>query len=115
VHHAVYLCFFAGCLRLHMSVAANTTYPLEITTVLLAAGHIWPALRFDWLFGFAFFGLRLVYHAYTLSIHYRWPAPTVTCWPFIASVLLLHSYWFYGWVKGMQRRARAAAKAAKAE
>mmetsp|Transcript_38539 Transcript_38539/g.95351 ORF Transcript_38539/g.95351 Transcript_38539/m.95351 type:complete len:246 (-) Transcript_38539:84-821(-) len=104
IHHAVYLVFFALCLRWQITAAVAITFPLEITTIVLAAGHLFPELRSDWLFGASFLLFRLAYHAMMLGFYYKMEDPLVTVWPFMAAVLLLHLHWFRSWAKGMARR-----------
>lgn len=108
VHHAVYLVFFALCVRWKITAAVALTFPLELTTIVLALGHIHPPLRSDWLFGASFFALRICYHSWMVHIYYaRLSDPPVTVWPFMVAVLLLHIHWFIKWVQGMARRGRS--------
>lgn len=104
MHHAVYLVFFALCLRWRMTVGVALSFPLELTTVVLALGHISPALRCDWLFGASFFALRICYHCWVLHFYCAMWEPPVTLWPFMAAVLLLHVHWFAKWALSMARR-----------
>lgn len=115
VHHAVYLVFFALCLRWRMSAAVALAYPLELTTIVLALGHIHPPLRSDWLFGGLFLALRLGYHGAMLRIYVAMRAPPVTLWPFMAAVMVLHVHWFAGWARGMWRRHAPAGEGAHAQ
>lgn len=112
VHHAAYLVFYGCCLRWELTVGLAVAFPLELTTVVLAVGHLWPPLRSDWLFGGSFLLLRLGYHAYMLRFYYAIPAPALRVWPFMAAVLGLHVHWFAKWCRSQAKRARRAPKRA---
>lgn len=77
---------------------------MESSSIFLSGGRLFPALRQDLLFGLLFFAFRVVYHAWMLYKIYTIPNPRVIMWPPVLGVLVLHLYWFYGWIQSEQRR-----------
>ena len=68
-HHTCYLGFFGWLCARGWSVGIMTTMPLEIPTMVLAGGRVFPALRHDVAFGASFLAFRVVYHAW---LTYKW-------------------------------------------
>ncbi|NBO98896.1 MAG: hypothetical protein EBU90_02040 [Proteobacteria bacterium] len=94
-HHIVYI--FINVISIYSGL-----YPLysifmiaELPTFILALGSVVPQYRKDLLFGVSFFTTRIAYFLYisVLMSDYiliRW---------FTAPILVMHSYWFYKWIK----------------
>lgn len=69
----------------------------EFPTLLLALGSVFPSLRSDYGFGWSFFALRIVYHAYFASFAFANMAdPTVLI--LYLFTFFLHFYWFKNWI-----------------
>ena len=107
-HHSCYLGFFGWLLYEGWTVGILTTMPLEVPTVVLATGRVFPGLRQDLLFGISFLIFRIVYHSFLLYRWYHMVSPPTRLWPYPAFILLLHFYWFHGWVKGQLKRTKSA-------
>ena len=113
-HHSCYLGFF-GWLRFSgWSVGIMTTLPLEIPTIILATGRVFPSLRQDVLFGVSFLLTRIVYHSFLLFRWYNMENPPATLWPYPAAILVLHVYWFRLWIMGQAKRMRQESESRKA-
>lgn len=113
-HHIAYALLFSFAIVGGFTNAVATALPLELTTIILGLGHIWPALRADIPFGVSFFVLRIVYHAYVTTQYVgargsresKYPA----LWVFMSLALVLHVHWFHGWVKQQRRRSNKLAE-----
>ena len=68
-HHTCYLGFFGWLCAAGYSVGIMTTMPLEIPTMVLSLGRVFPALRQDLAFGASFLVFRIAYHSW---LTYRW-------------------------------------------
>lgn len=69
----------------------------ELPTFFLALGSIFPTCRTDLGFGATFFILRIVFHI-TILHHEMACNGYAPMYSLIILTLLLHLYWFYGWV-----------------
>ncbi len=78
-------------------------FPLEISTIFLASGSIWPRYKQDFLFGMTFFVFRVVYHgALVAFLFYNFATiPSYKgCYAIGASMSwIMHCKWFYTWFK----------------
>ncbi|OAQ23466.1 hypothetical protein K457DRAFT_83336, partial [Linnemannia elongata AG-77] len=71
--------------------------PIEVSTIFLATGHIFPTLRSDVVFATSFFLTRIVYPIallpeLVLNVESR------LCWKVGTMALLVHVYWFHKFV-----------------
>ena len=97
LHHIVYLC-------VNMLALWSGEYPFfllfmleELPTVFLSIGSFNEKYRKNYTFGITFFLTRIVFHAFLIYKMYQNGSLLVAT---LASVVLvLHVYWFYGWVK----------------
>lgn len=103
-HHICYVGFFSYLVIKGYSISVLTTLPLEVPTLVLSLGKVFPSQRNDWLFGSTFFMTRILYHSYLLSKWYNMVSPPVRLWPVTVSTLILHLYWFTMWSFGQIRR-----------
>jgi hypothetical protein len=104
VHHLFYIGFLLHSYVRGYTISFGYTLPMELSSILLSGGRFFPLLRRDLLFGALFFVFRIVYHGYLLWEIYCIPNPRVVIWPPVLGVFFLHWYWFYGWVRSLQRR-----------
>jgi hypothetical protein len=97
-HHIFYISFMAILLAMSYTRGFLLCFLLEIPTVVLALGSVWPSLRSDLLFGVTFVPTRLVFNAY-LAFKLGMMHPEGYVWRVCMCVLGLHIYWFYNWSK----------------
>ena len=78
-------------------------FPLEISTIFLAVGNIWPYAKQDILFGVTFFMFRVVYHgALVAYLFYNFTSipPYKSFYAIGASMSwFMHCHWFVNWFK----------------
>lgn len=67
IHHVVYVAILAFAVQQRVTLLFMAALPLEIPTLVLSAGSVFPALRSDYVFGASFFAFRILYHCYTLA------------------------------------------------
>jgi hypothetical protein len=106
IHHPVFIwmSLFAGTGNglftsdLPFIQAYNALFLVEVPTMLLAFGSVWPSLRTDMGFGATFFLFRLVYHGYmmALAVHSGVNTPLLCCF---VGPFFLHVFWFSTWLK----------------
>lgn len=68
-HHSAYITFFGWLCHSGYSVGIMTTMPLEVPTMILSLGRVFPQYRQDLAFGLSFFVFRIVYHSW---LTYHW-------------------------------------------
>lgn len=78
--------------------AYNMLFLVELPTMLLAFGSVWPSLRTDMGFGVTFFLFRLVFHGYMMALAFRSGINTPLMCCFIGP-FFLHVFWFSTWLK----------------
>ncbi|KAF9094958.1 hypothetical protein BGX23_001322 [Mortierella sp. AD031] len=76
--------------------------PIEVSTIFLAAGHIFPTLRSDVIFATSFFLARIVYPVALLPELYLNVEARI-CWKVGAMALLVHVYWFRKFIQQQTR------------
>lgn len=110
LHHLPYLLFMAAALYHDCPAMFVVFMPMELSTIFLAAGYIWPACRADFAFGSTFFLGRLVYHLWVWLrlVDTRAQSPFFV-WPFAFLPYIIHVFWFYRWCRSALRRWRAKA------
>ncbi|KAF9934124.1 hypothetical protein FBU30_003405 [Linnemannia zychae] len=94
-HHLFYL----GVMSRAASQGSISTFfaigtPIEVSTIFLATGHIFPTLRSDILFATSFFLARIVYPIALLPELYL-NVESRLCWKIGALAFLVHIYWFH--------------------
>ncbi len=113
-HHLPYFLFMSTALYYKAPGMFVVFMPMELSSVLLAVGHIWPSFRQDLAFGITFFLGRIVYHSilWTRLFATRADSPFFV-YPFALLPLCVHVNWFYKWslsyikknkIKGSERR-----------
>jgi hypothetical protein len=99
-HHIGYLIFMALTLFYDCPMIFVAYFPLEVSTIFLASGHIWKSARKDLLFGVTFFIFRILYHG-ALSVYLLYH---LNVSPMKISVfgsyltLVLHIFWWKNWL-----------------
>lgn len=109
-HHVVYIALICNCLSRRICNLFIALGPLEIPTLMLAVGSIWPRLRMDLPMGIAFFLTRLVWFVGVTHVMVVFDGFSLL----VASgvlILPLHIHWFRGWVRSYARRRRALVEA----
>ncbi|KAG0359838.1 hypothetical protein BGX24_005698 [Mortierella sp. AD032] len=76
--------------------------PIEVSTIFLAMGHIFPTLRSDVVFATSFFLARIVYPIILLP-ELILNVESRLCWKVGAMALLVHVYWFYKFIQQQLR------------
>lgn len=103
IHHGVYTTLVLHLLHLHFTSPFLMMTILELPTLVLSVGHIWPHLRHDWLFGLTFFSTRILFHALMIRQFY-YTFPYAGWWIALVVALPLHLHWFYLWVTQQKRK-----------
>lgn len=107
LHHGPYLLFMSTALYFDCPGMFVVFMPMELSTIFLAAGYIWPSHRADILFGSTFFLGRLVYHLWVwLRLFETREQSPFFVWPFALLPYIIHIFWFYRWCKSFLRRRR---------
>lgn len=106
-HHLPYLLFMVVSLHYKCPAMFAVFMPMEISSIFLSIGHIWPSYRADFLFGITFFAGRIVYHFILWCRLYvtREESPFFV-WPFALLPFFVHLQWFYKWCLSMLRKRR---------
>ncbi|KAF9150134.1 hypothetical protein BG015_008069 [Linnemannia schmuckeri] len=76
--------------------------PIEVSTIFLATGHIFPRLRSDVVFATSFFLARIVYPIALLPELFL-NVESRLCWKVATMALLVHVYWFHKFVQQQLR------------
>ncbi|KAG0285974.1 hypothetical protein BGZ97_007602 [Linnemannia gamsii] len=76
--------------------------PIEVSTIFLATGHIFPTLRSDVVFATSFFLARIVYPIALLPELFL-NVESRLCWKVGTMALLVHVYWFHKFVQQQLR------------
>lgn len=97
-HHVFYVSFMMILLLHNYSRGFVLCFFMEVPTSLLALGSVWPECRTDLGFGISFFITRLVYNVYLAGRLY-YLSPEGHIWKVCTTVLCMHIYWFYKWIK----------------
>jgi hypothetical protein len=107
-HHIPYLIFMLLSIYFECQSCFVTFFPLELSTIFLASGQIWPSCRVDIPFGMTFFLSRIVYHGllWFRLYHTRNESPFLM-WPFAILPWLMHVHWFYKWCRSYLKKLRA--------
>jgi uncharacterized protein with PQ loop repeat len=104
MHHVIYMFMIPAIMANHLAGAFMINMFMELPTIFLAIGYLFPPLRSEYLFGSTFFVTRigilssLVFHLFfAFQLHRVWGDRTI---PIIASLCTfpLHIYWFSKWV-----------------
>ncbi|KAF9163456.1 hypothetical protein DFQ26_002505 [Actinomortierella ambigua] len=104
VHHLAYMGVVSrASMHRQLSTLFAIGTPIEASTILLAAGHIFPRARRDWLFGAVFFGVRIVYPLLILPELFQHVEMRMA-WRVAFCALLMHVYWFQRFVQQQRRR-----------
>ena len=99
MHHIPYFIFMALSLYFECPNIFVVFFPLEISTVFLASGQIWPQYRADIPFGITFFFTRVVYHiALWYRLYVTRDDSPFYVWPFSLLPWFVHCIWFSKWL-----------------
>lgn len=109
IHHIAYFILMNFCIGHRVTLAFVIFLVEELPTFLLGLGSINKDLRSDYGFGFSFFTLRILYHAIHLyTVLFLWPRDTDGVVDVVRGnvilTMVLHMYWFWGWVRQQMRK-----------
>ncbi|KAG0300135.1 hypothetical protein BGZ98_009422 [Dissophora globulifera] len=94
-HHLGYIAVMSNVtLQKNVSTLFAMGAPIEVSTIFLASGHIFPKLRSDFLFATSFFISRIVYPTILLPEVYL-NVESRMCWKVCLMALTLHVHWFH--------------------
>ena len=104
-HHLPYFIFMAFSLHYRCPAMFVVFMPMELSSIFLSVGHIWPPYRADLWFGITFFLGRIVYHFLLWLRLYatRGDSPFIV-WPFALLPLAVHIQWFTKWLMSMYKK-----------
>ncbi|KAI9261424.1 hypothetical protein BDA99DRAFT_560302 [Phascolomyces articulosus] len=102
VHHTAYLVLLTWVIHVHLNRFFVAMCILELPTLCLSFGWVFPKLRHDYLFASLYVPTRIGFHAFMIKI--SWPFKTEAVAALLA-LFPLHLYWFYGFIC-QQRRIR---------
>ena len=104
-HHVPYLVFMALSLYYHCPSMFVVFMPMEVSSIFLSLGHIWPNFRADIPFGITFFAGRVLYHAYLwLQLYNTRSESPFLVYPFSILPLFVHIHWFGKWCFSMLKK-----------
>ncbi|KAF9408243.1 hypothetical protein BGZ94_002384 [Podila epigama] len=107
LHHLGYLVVVSALTQQqHISTLFALGTPIELPTIFLAAGHIFPHLRNDILFATSFLLVRIIYPIVMLPELYL-NVEARLCWKVAVMALLVHLHWFKKFVQQQKRLYRA--------
>ncbi|KAF9143020.1 hypothetical protein BG015_000577 [Linnemannia schmuckeri] len=111
LHHLFYtwLIWQLGC-HGQLSVFLIAGGVLEVSTIFLASGYMYPHLREDFWFPFTFFLVRILFVGLMLHegiFNYDSPRGGIAIY---SLAFLLHVFWFNKYLQGLRRRTRKAQK-----
>ena len=89
-------------------------FPLEISTLFLASGSIWPRSRQDALFGATFFIFRVIYHG-ALVVFLLYNLASIRGYRKLYAIgasmsWVMHCHWFHNWFKKYSRKSTVTAQ-----
>ncbi|PRP79950.1 hypothetical protein PROFUN_05926 [Planoprotostelium fungivorum] len=109
-HHVVYLGIVEIAIHNRLTEIFCLCFIMELPTFVLGMGKIAPTMRSNHLFAITFFLTRIFFHA-VLIVSYTLPHNRIITGnlpPIILGLLFcLHSFWFYGCIRGFVRRAKS--------
>ena len=106
-HHIPYAIFMSLTIYFKCPSIFVLFFPLEISTIPLAIGHIWPQRRFDLLFGMSFFYFRIIYHGQMcVTLWKKRDLCPFLIWPFACLPWFVHVYWFVKWARSYMKSIR---------
>ena len=93
VHHTAYIILLTWVIYVHLTRFFIAMCILELPTLCLSIGWVFPFLRHDYLFASFYVPTRIGFHAFMIKI--SWPFKTEVVAALLA-LFPLHLYWFYG-------------------
>ncbi|KAF9582223.1 hypothetical protein BGW38_000489 [Lunasporangiospora selenospora] len=116
IHHIVYACLvYRLAITKQLSFFLVCGAPLELSTVFLAGGHMFPHLRDDFWFPVSFFFSRIVFvtlMAHEMIFNVVTPPGGTTIY---VLALFMHVYWLHLYLRGRKRRVQRRKKALEQE
>ena len=93
-HHIPYLIFMSLSLFYKCPGVFVISFPMEVSTIFLSIGHIWPTLRQDVIVCISFFTLRVLYHFFIWTQLYRSRNDSpFLIYPFCLLPWFVHIWW----------------------
>ena len=107
-HHIFYIFLLGYSILQHFTLSFVIFLPLEIPTIVLSIGTVYPHLRNDIWFGITFLITRVIYHLVLLCNILRADFIThesrIILWPYCGLAFMLHIYWMSLWFKSYIER-----------
>ncbi|KAI9484883.1 hypothetical protein BDB00DRAFT_109406 [Zychaea mexicana] len=100
VHHTVYLLILGWAIHCHLTRLFVAMCILELPTLCLSIGWVFPHLRHDYVFASLYVPTRIGFHAFMVVI--AWPFKSEALAALLA-IFPLHLYWFYGFICQQKR------------
>ncbi|KAG0249282.1 hypothetical protein BG011_009444 [Mortierella polycephala] len=107
IHHGVYTWLVTRCAQHNQSSSfLFGGGPMEISTIFLASGYMFPHLRGDFWFPLSFFITRIVYLVMIWhEFMFNFPVTPGGC-SIYSAAFVMHVFWFSKYIQGRRRRAR---------
>ncbi|KAF9942484.1 hypothetical protein BGZ67_001466 [Mortierella alpina] len=106
-HHLAYLAVVSSAAsQRNVSTLFAMGTPIEVSTIFLASGHIFPRLRSDILFAVSFFLSRIIYPVVLLPELYL-NVESRLYWKVAVVALMVHIHWFHKFIQQQLRYHRA--------
>ncbi|GJJ70662.1 hypothetical protein EMPS_03012 [Entomortierella parvispora] len=111
MHHTLYVgLVFKVAQKGQLGIFLAAGALLEVPTIFLASGNMFPHLREDFWFPLTFFIFRIVFVAGMLhEVTFNYPIPWEGVFVYFLA-LSIHVFWFVKYLKGRKRRALRAQK-----
>ncbi|KAG2222426.1 hypothetical protein INT45_009438 [Circinella minor] len=100
VHHTAYIILLSWVIYVRLNRFFVAMCILELPTLCLSIGWVFPFLRHDYLFATLYVPTRIGFHAFMITI--SWPFKTEVVAALLA-LFPLHLYWFYGFICQQKR------------
>ena len=97
VHHVGYALSLWISYQYRITGSILLVHAMEIPTVFLAMGYVWPNQRRNYITYPLVFIFRIVYHGWLIWLFYqtRHDSPVPEMWVIAAILWLIHVHWFY--------------------
>ncbi|KAI8142977.1 hypothetical protein BJV82DRAFT_612984 [Fennellomyces sp. T-0311] len=100
IHHTFYTVLLVIAVRHHYTRLFVAMCILELPTVWLSIGSVFPSLRRDHLFAALYVPTRIGFHLFMVVVSWPFQSEATAA---LALVYPLHLYWFYGFIMQQKR------------
>jgi hypothetical protein len=102
-HHTLYMGMCVWAVVNEITISAVATMIMEIPTFVMALGRVYKSMRSDAIFGGTFLVTRIFYLGYYIYCLMCDANPRITVWPVCVPAMILHIFWFNGFVQQQRR------------